>query len=115
MLSQSDYINRKRIVSQIQNQNEFPPVLDSSLYTVSKSNSISSSITNSLITPSQLFQNLELNLSDDCGKFIVCMDTNNRPNRVIHSSLCSAIKKYEKQKKTVNCKCERNISKTIDP
>jgi hypothetical protein len=102
-MSQSDYLSRKKIIIQVQNQNESSPVLDSSIYTKNKSYSISINITNSLITPSQLFQQTTINTQ--CSKFITCSDTNNRPNRVINNSpLYSNVRKYVKHKKNVGCK-----------
>jgi hypothetical protein len=102
-MSQSDYLNKKKNVIQVQNQNESSPVLDSSIYTKNKSYSISINITNSLITPSQLFQQTTLNTQ--CSKFITCTGTNNRPNRVINNSpLYSNVRKYVKQRKQVGCK-----------
>lgn len=101
-MSQSDYLNKKKVVIQVQNQNESSPVLDSSIYTKNKSYSISINITNSLITPSQLFQ--QTNLNTQCSKFITCNDTNNRPNRVIQNlPLYSNVRKYVKNKKNVGC------------
>lgn len=100
-MSQSDYLSKKKVIIQIQNQKESPSILDSSLYTKNKSYSISMDISNSLITPSQLFQK---SYSDNanCVKFLTCYDTNNRPNRIIHNSqLYSNTKKYVKNKKTV--------------
>jgi hypothetical protein len=40
-MSQSDYINKKKITLQLQKQTELSPILDSSFYTISKGHSIS--------------------------------------------------------------------------
>ena len=100
-MSQSDYISKKKVIIQIQNQKESPSILDSSLYTNNKSYAVSIDISNSLITPSQLFQKSYLD-NANCVKFLTCFNTNNRPNRIIHNSqLYSNTKKYVKNKKTV--------------
>jgi hypothetical protein len=100
-MSQSDYINKKKITLQLQKQTELSPILDSSFYTISKGHSISKDVSNSLITPSQLSKPQNTN---NCAKFVVCSNTNNRPNRVIHDlPLYSCVKKYVKHKKNVGC------------
>ena len=53
-MSQSDYLSKKKIVLQLQKQTEFSPILNSSIYTLSKAHSVSSDISNSLITYSEL-------------------------------------------------------------
>lgn len=101
-MSQSDYINKKRIVLQLQNQNEFPPILSSSLYTLSKSHSISIDISNTLITRNQI--TIQPDISNNCSKFTVCSSTNTRPNRVLrNSAMSNVVRQYVKHKKIKDC------------
>ena len=101
-MSQGDYLTKKKTIILVQNQNESPPVLDSSIYTKSKSHSISINITNSLITPRQLFQEPVLNTQ--CSEFLTCIGTNERPNRIPHIlPLYSSVRSYVKNKKQVGC------------
>ncbi len=101
-MSQSDYINKKKIVLQLQNQNEFPPILSSSLYTLSKSHSISIDISNTLITRNQL--TIQTDISNNCSKFTVCSSTNTRPNRVLrNSAMSNIVRQYVKHKKINGC------------
>lgn len=100
-MSQSDYLSKKKIVLQLQNQNEFPPILSSSLYTLSKSHSISIDISNTLITRNQL--TIQPDISN-CSKFIVCSSTNTRPNRVLrNSAMSNIVKQFVKHKKMSGC------------
>ena len=99
-MSQSDYLNKKKITLQLQKQNEFSPVLNSSLYTLSKAHSIASDISNSLITRNQLttYQ------SNKCSKFIVCSSTNTRQNRIqSDKAMTNILRHYIKHKKINRC------------
>lgn len=99
-MSQSDYLNKKKITLQLQKQNEFSPVLNSSLYTLSKAHSIASDISNSLITRNQL----STYQSNNCYKFTVCSSTNTRPNRIQSDKVMSnVVRQYVKHKKINNC------------
>lgn len=101
-MSQSDYLSNKKIVLQLQKQNEFPPILSSSLYTLSKSHSISIDISNTLITRNQL--TIPPVISSNCSKFIVCSSTNTRPNRVLrNSAMSNIVRQYVKHKKIGGC------------
>ena len=101
-MSQGDYLNKKKIVLQLQKQNEFPPIISSSLYTLSKSHSISNDINNTLITRNQL--TIQSDISNNCSKFIVCSSTNTRPNRVLRNSVMSnVVRPYIKHKKISGC------------
>ena len=80
-MSQSDYIKNKKIVLQLQNQNEFKPVLDSSFYTLNRGHSIASDISNTVLNYSQL---IPAKVPSDCQKFITCSNTNSRPNRIMY-------------------------------
>ena len=103
-MSQSDYLNKKKIILQLQKQHEFPPILTSSLYTLSKSHSISIDISNTLITRNQLTIQPQPDISNNCSKFIVCSSTNTRPNRVLRNTVMSnVVRPYIKHKKISGC------------
>ena len=100
-MSQSDYLNKKKIILQLQKQDEFQPILSSSLYTLSKSHSVSNDISNTLITRNQL--TIQPDVSN-CSKFIVCSSTNMRPNRVLrNSAMSNIVRQYVKHKKIAGC------------
>jgi hypothetical protein len=100
-MSQSDYLNKKKIMLQLRKQNEFPPILSSSLYTLSKSHSISNDTSNTLLTRNQI--TIQPDISN-CSKFIVCSSTNTRPNRVLgNSSMSNVVRQYVKHKKINGC------------
>ena len=100
-MSQSDYLNKKKITLQLQKQNEFTPVLNSSLYTLCKAHSISRDISNTLITQNQLSAQPDIS---NCSKFIVCSYTNTRPNRVLrNSAMSNVVRQYVKHKKVIAC------------
>ncbi len=87
-MSQGDYISKKKIISQILNQNKLPPILGSSLYTECMSYSGT------------------LGLCTTTGNrlFITNINTNTRPNRVENiSPLYSNVMPYVKHKKEVGC------------
>ena len=101
-MSQSDYLSKKKIVLQLQKQNEFTPIMSSSMYTLSKSHSISDDINNTLITRNQL--TIQPDISNNCSKFIVCSSTNMRPNRVLrNSAMSNVVRHYVKHKKITGC------------
>lgn len=100
-MSQSDYLSKKKIVLQLQKQTEFPHVLNSSLYTLSRAHSISSNITNSLITRNQL---TTTDASNNCSNFLVCTNTNSRPNRILHEqTMYSDTRRFVKNQKNKKC------------
>jgi hypothetical protein len=101
-MSQSDYLNKKKIISLLEKQVEFPPIMSSSLYTLSKSHSVSNDISNTLITRNQL--TIQPDISNNCSKFIVCSSTNMRPNRVLrNSAMSNVVRQYVKHKKNEGC------------
>lgn len=100
-MSQSDYLNKKKIILLLQKQDEFTPMLNSSLYTFSKAHSISSDISNTLTTRNQLMIQPDIS---NCNKFIECSSTNTRPNRVLrNSAMSNVVRQYVKHKKVNGC------------
>jgi hypothetical protein len=99
IMSQSDYIKLKTINNELNNFNkmDFPPVLNSQLYTSLKSYTLEKTIINtkptynSLAIPNvQYIFNIPLtsvDLSNNCANFTMCKNTNDRPNRVLQTNL----------------------------
>ena len=69
MLSQSDYLKKRRVATILKEQTKLQPILDSSLYTVCKEYGIIKKI------------NVLDNITDLCPTFITCNNTQNRDNR----------------------------------
>lgn len=87
--TQSEYISHKKITFQLENQNKLPPVLGSNLYTLCKQYAIVND--NGVQTNS-------------CPVFIMCRNTNTRPNRVlVTSSLFNFPVKFSKFKEGKIC------------
>lgn len=91
-MSQSDYIQRKKISKEltISNQSKFPHVLDSENYTLYKQYSLENSIVNTSkrfnqITPSgaKMVFNMEINRTSTCPNFVLC----NTQNRINHTNI----------------------------
>ena len=71
MLSQSDFLKKKRMVTILKEQTKLPPVLDSALYTLCMEYGIVKKI-----------QTLEkVPVLDNCPDFLTCINTNTRVNR----------------------------------
>lgn len=70
MISQSDYMKKKRMITVLKEQTKFSSILDSSLYTLCIEYGIEKKITN--------------NTNDNCPDFITCNKTNQRINRKQH-------------------------------
>jgi hypothetical protein len=91
-MSQSDYIQRKKISKELTttNQSKFPHVLDSENYTLYKQYSLENSIVNTSkqfnqIVPSgaKMVFGMEINRTDTCPNFLLC----NTQNRVNHTNI----------------------------
>ena len=68
MLSQSEYLKKKHMVTILKEQTKLPPILNSSLYTLCMEYGIVKKINN---------------IKDDhCPHFITCTKTNERVNRI---------------------------------
>ena len=86
-MSQSDYLNFKRVSNELK-INKYTPVFNTKDYIELKEYSIKNNITNTKLTYKQLCQtgyhkifNMEKKITN-CPPFIVCRQTNQRPNRV---------------------------------
>lgn len=89
-MSQSDYIQRKKIGVQLQtpNQNKFPNSLESNDYTLFKQYSLENTVINSSkrynqLTPVGSIQvfNIELSNYSKCPPYVLCKNTQTRPYR----------------------------------
>jgi len=91
-MSQSDYLNFKRVSNELK-INKYTPVFNTKDYIELKEYSIQNNITNTKLTYNQLQQpgyqkifNMEKKITN-CPPFIVCRQTNQRPNRVPMSNV----------------------------
>lgn len=92
-MSQSDYINFKKTALILKNNstaalNELPPVLTPELYTAFTTFNLETTVSNTKNAYSRLlpsgrkqFLDIEKNVSN-CSSFILCKNTNTRPNRI---------------------------------
>ena len=92
-MSQGDYIKFKKTALILKNNstkalNELPPVLTPELYTAFTTYNLETTVSNTKNTYNRLlpsgkknFLDIEKNVSN-CSTFILCKNTNNRPNRV---------------------------------
>jgi hypothetical protein len=83
--SQSDYTKHLKIVTELKNQTEFSPVLETKNYTLFKEYEISKTIVNTskLYGGSGVLQQpTPQPPQTNCPTFIVCHNTNQRPHRV---------------------------------
>jgi len=87
-MSQSDYIKYKRVATELKNTKEVLPVFESQDYTEYKEFSLENNITNTktlynqLIPPGKkIIFDME-KTTNSCPTFIICQNTNQRPNRV---------------------------------
>ena len=95
-MSQSDYIRFKRsaqvLRAQVNHPNDLPPVLDPSDYTSFESYNLETTIPNTKVAFSRLHLPNERTIFDmeknveDCASFLLCNDTNTRPNRVLNTA-----------------------------
>jgi hypothetical protein len=77
-MSQGDYLIRKKIIHQLEDQSILPAVLSSKFYT----QCIQYTIQNEIINENIRFgQDTTIVKEDLCPKFILCQNTNERPNR----------------------------------
>jgi hypothetical protein len=88
-MSQSDYLQHKKIATQLKLDNQrFNPVLESEQYTQMKQFQLENTITSTnknwnrlaLANKQQVFS-MDLNVSN-CTQFILCQNTDQRPHRV---------------------------------
>lgn len=91
-MSQSDYIRYKRISAELESQTKLKPVLDAGKYIDYKEYSLENSIISTptydnLLPPNiSVIFDMHLNTSTNCRpSFILCSDTDERPNRELRS------------------------------
>lgn len=91
-MSQSDYIRYKRVSVELESQTKLKPVLDAGKYTAYKEYSLENSIISTPTYDNRLPPNISvifdmrLNTSTNCRPpFILCSDTDERPNRELRS------------------------------
>jgi hypothetical protein len=77
-MSQGEYLKRKNIIYQLEDQSVLPAVLSSKFYT----QCIQYTIQNEIINENIRFGQVTTIVKEDlCPKFILCQNTNERPNR----------------------------------
>jgi hypothetical protein len=86
-MSQSDYLQRKKLAINMKTQTKFPNTLNSGDYTLYTQFNIENTVTNTSKLYNQLLQNgrskildMEINPTS-CPQFITCKNTQNRPYR----------------------------------
>lgn len=126
-MSQSDYIKYKQIITKLKTDNnstKMSSVFDSQNYTNYKQYAMEKSITNTKpiynkLTPTgkQVIFGMERTVSS-CPTFIICNNTNTRPNRIpMTSNYFSPVPRTIKDVKNANnlcnaCKCIQNSKYT---
>jgi hypothetical protein len=120
-MSQSDYIKLKK-TSMILKNNELPPVLTPEDYTDFVQYNLETTVTNTKKSYSRLLLpgnrdifDMEKNVSG-CVGFILCTNTNERPNRVLNTAVAypyspTPTKKYIKNVPYPPCPCSVNKPK----
>ena len=78
-MSQSDYLNHKTISVKLKNQSKLGPILNSQFYTQCKKYAIENEIVNTSIIYGIVTPIIRTN---NCPIFILCKDTDKRPNRI---------------------------------
>lgn len=127
-MSQSDHIKHLKLATELKQQIDFAPVLEEKNYTLFKEYSIMNSIKNTskrygqLSTPNinPIFETQQAEV-DNCPTFIVCHNTNQRPNRTPLSNVYylpyPPIHPFIKQKnnnKCMGCCYDSSLNKTND-
>ena len=122
-MSQSDYIKYKRVATELKNTKQVPAVLESQDYIGYKEYSMENKITNTktlynqLIPPGKkIIFDMEKKVTN-CPAFIICNNTNKRPNRVAMSKVYftpTPVPKYVKHPANAKtgCKCALNSVNT---
>ena len=108
-MSQSDYLHHKKISLELKSQNKLLPILSGMDYTLYKQFTLEKNIKNTsrlfnqlIPTGTQVIFGIETPKSDNCSDFILCKDTNTRPNRIAKNHIDFNISKtpdYVKHKK----------------
>ena len=90
-MSQSDYIKYKRTQTMLKEQMKMNKILNSQDYTNHETYSIETTVSNTKIRPSRLILPNTISVMEmekrvtSCPTFILCKNTNTRPNRVLNS------------------------------
>jgi len=80
-MSQSDYISKKKILFELQEQSKLPRILTSQFYTrCLKYSILKNNIDNN--DEKNIYNTLQTTTKNKCPNFIICMNTNKRPNRI---------------------------------
>jgi hypothetical protein len=78
---QSDYISKKKILIELQEQSKLPPILTSQFYT----NCVKYSIVNENIYDNTKYDYQQTPIiNNTCPNFKICINTNLRPNRKMY-------------------------------
>ena len=115
-MSQSDYLHHKKISLEMKSQKKLSPVLSGMDYTLYKQYSLEKNIKNTsklynnlVPTGVQVIFGIETPKADNCPDFLLCKNTNTRPNRIAKTHIDFTISKtpdYVKQRPIRFCaKC----------
>ena len=80
-MSQHDYLIKKKLGAILKEQNKIDSVISSDLYTKFKTMEVSADIKNTIPRYGQLA--LDSSGNNACSHFILCKNTNERPNRIL--------------------------------
>ena len=88
-MSQSDYLHHKKISLELKSQKKLSPILSGTDYTLYKQYSLEKNIKNTsklynqlVPTGTQVIFGIETVNSNNCPDFLLCKNTNTRPNRI---------------------------------
>ena len=113
-MSQSDYIKHKKIATELK-LNKQPAVFDAQSYISYKQFSLENTIKSETVSYSQLIPENKQLIFDiqydvsNCAKFIVCKNTNTRPNRKLIMGTQSdpyPQMPFVKSETIISCNCE---------
>lgn len=99
-MSQSDYLHHKKISLELKLQTKLSPILSGMDYTLYKQYSLEKNIKNTsklynnlVPTGVQVIFGIETPKSDNCPDFLLCKNTNTRPNRIAKTHIDFTISK----------------------
>ena len=118
-MSQSDYIQHLKVATELKSQSKLSPVLTADDYTAFKQFNIENTVYNTsrrhnqlVPTGTQIVFDMPMPNASRCSTFLLCSNTQKRPNRVpmstvyFHSLTCKPLPVYVKQKPLRTCaKC----------
>lgn len=91
-MSQSDYIQYKKTQQMLTNQSKLTPILYPTAYTMFEQYAIETTVPNTKLRHSRLIAPNTVSVLEmdktltTCPTFIVCKNTNTRPNRVLNTT-----------------------------